>query len=725
MLILNNIKKIYKKNIETPVFALKDVSISLPQKGLVFIVGKSGSGKTTLLNIIGGIDSPTSGEVVYENEIVSNYSKREMDNYRNEKVGFVFQEYNLLTEYSVGKNIALALELQGLKPTREQVDVFLKKLDLVDATGETLYSRSVKNLSGGQKQRVAIARALIKNPDIILADEPTGALDHETSHDLYKILKDISKDKLVVVVSHDIENATKYGDRIIELSEGQIIKDSVLVETHDDPETITNSGDTNKKKRFRLSNLNAFKVSLSSIKSRPLKYIFSLITAAVATSLFCFSSIASTTDLLTAELKSCYENNVKFAVLKNSSTVHVVTEYEDGTVKKYLDEYETGLTEKQFEILDSQKDNKYLRTTETNYLCENFGANRFAKTLSEEEYNNPYNYLSVHGISRIVEIDKTSGAKDALLVPDERAGDLSRLPQNYSEIAITDYWADMFLRFGYKSKDGVSIQINNADELIGKELDYGLTICGIYETEEDKAFLGKYDKNQRVNLDGFLESYLDGEHIMNYGFVCDGFIENSIPFDVPSQALYKLKGNIYKDKKIIKKITYTYDDTFQGLRSMDYCEYKISAAFTTRYAGFASSYSFYTEPITIRVFVVIGSILCLLSSLILLNSLLTSLNDKKREFGILRALGTSGFGITKIFFFEVLVLSLLNFILSFSACQIACLIINKSFNYCLFNLGVIPFLVLLGVIAFIALLGSALPMILLGRKKPVDIIRDN
>ena len=84
----------------------------------------------------------------------------------------------------------------------------------------------------------------------------------------------------------------------------------------------------------------------------------------------------------------------------------MVTEYEDGTVKKYLDEYETGLTEKQFEILDSQKDNKYLRTTETNYLCENFGANRFAKTLSEEEYNNPYNYLSVHGISRIVEIDK-------------------------------------------------------------------------------------------------------------------------------------------------------------------------------------------------------------------------------------------------------------------------------------------------------------------------------
>ena len=112
MLNLNNIKKIYKKNIETPVFALKDVSISLPQKGLVFIVGKSGSGKTTLLNIIGGIDSPTSGEVVYENEIVSNYSKREMDNYRNEKVGFVFQEYNLLTEYSVGKNIALAFELQ-------------------------------------------------------------------------------------------------------------------------------------------------------------------------------------------------------------------------------------------------------------------------------------------------------------------------------------------------------------------------------------------------------------------------------------------------------------------------------------------------------------------------------------------------------------------------------------------------------------------------------------
>jgi len=212
---------------------------------------------------------------------------------------------------------------------------------------------------------------------------------------------------------------------------------------------------------------------------------------------------------------------------------------------------------------------------------------------------------------------------------------------------------------------------------------------------------------------------------MNYGFVCDGFIKHSISFDAPINAVCKLKGNLFEDKKIIKKITYSYDENYEGLGSIDYCTYNMSATFTTRYADFASSYSFYTEPITIRVFVVVGIILCVLSSLILLNSLLSSLNDKKREFGILRALGTSGLGITKIFFFEVLVLSLLNFILSFSACQIACLIINKSFNYCLFNLGVIPFLVLLGVIAFIALLGSALPMILLGRKKPVDIIRDN
>ena len=728
MLNLNNVTKTYKQNTNSPVSALRGVSISLPTKGLVFIVGKSGSGKTTLLNIIGGIDTPTSGEVVYEDKVVSNFSSREMNNYRNEKIGFVFQEYNLLPEYSVGKNVGLSLELQGIKPTKELVDTYLKKLDLTDASGDTLFYRSVKELSGGQKQRVAIARALIKNPDIILADEPTGALDPETSKDLYKTLKDISLNKLVIVVSHDVKSAAKYGDRIIEIADGLIKKDSVSSKEQSESKKVISTIEDEtpkKKKRFRLSNAIAFRVSLSSIKAKPLKYVLSLITAVVSCSLFCFSSVASTTDLLTAELESCYKNDVKTAILKGNSTIDVFTKYDDGAENKNVDTIETGLTEKQLDVLSSYKDSKTLKAAEASYFCEYFGANYFGKTPSEEEMYNPYNYLAVRGISRLIEVNKDTAEQDALLTPDERAGSASRLPQNYTEIAITDYWADMFLRFGYKDQEGNVSQISSVNELIGKKIDKELTICGVYKTEENKSFLEKYDKNDRVIVDDFLDLYLNGEHAMNYAFVYEGFFKNAIDFSVPISALYKLKGNLYDDKKIIKAVSYTYKETYENQRSVDYCTYKISATFTTRYAEFETAYSFFTDPITIKVFVTSGVVLCLLAALILFNSLLSSLNEKKREFGILRALGASGAGITKIFLFEALLFSLMNFIFSFIACEIACLIVNNKFNFCLFNLGPIPFLILLGVIFSIAILGSSLPMIFLGKKKPVDIIREN
>lgn len=727
MLNLENIIKIYKKNSKSPISALNGVTISLPTKGLVFIVGESGSGKTTLLNIIGGIDSPTSGKVIYGNKVISKLSMREMNNYRNEKVGFVFQEYNLLSEYSVGKNVGLSLELQGTKPTKEVVDIYLKKLNLVDTSGETLFHRPVKELSGGQKQRVAIARALIKNPDIILADEPTGALDPGTSEGLYEVLKDISLNKLVIIVSHDIQSASKYGDRIIEIADGLVKSDSAPLQCGTKEETLSSESgiDVKNRKKFRLSNSIAFKISLSSIKSKPLRYLMSLITAIVSCSLFCFSSVASTTDLLTSELQSCYKNNVKTVILKQNSTISVLTKYEDGKENRYIDSIETGLTDKQLELLSLNKEVNTLKTAKASYFCENFGANYFGKDISEEELYNPYNYLAVCGINRLVEVGSEKEANDIFLTPDERIGDASRMPQNYAEIAITDYWADMFMRFGYKDQEGNVSQINNVNELIGKKIDRDLTICGIYKTDEDKTFLEKYDKNQRAVMDDFLNLYLGGEHIMNYAFVYKGFFKNGIDFDVPIDALYKLKGNLYADKKVIKTVSYTYDQIYENLRSIDYCTYNISATFTTRYAQFETAYSFFTDPITIRVFVIASFILCFLAALILFNSLISSLNEKKREFGILRALGASGIGVIKIFLFEALLFSLVNFIISFVFCEIACAIINNKFFFCLFNLGPIPFLLLFGMVVVIAILGSVIPMISLANKKPVDIIREN
>ena len=220
MLEVKKLSKIYKSKTGTDVKALDDVSVSFPESGMVFLLGKSGSGKSTLLNICGGLDSPTTGEIIVKGRSSKNFSQSDFDSYRNTFIGFIFQEYNILNEFSVEDNIALALELQNKPKNKATIEKLLSDVDLAGFA-----KRKPNTLSGGQKQRIAIARALVKNPEIIMADEPSGALDSATGKQVFETLKKLSKDKLVIVVSHDRDFAQLYGDRIIELSDGKIISD--------------------------------------------------------------------------------------------------------------------------------------------------------------------------------------------------------------------------------------------------------------------------------------------------------------------------------------------------------------------------------------------------------------------------------------------------------------------------------------------------------------------
>lgn len=220
MLEIKNVVKTYKPKRGEHVKALKGVNLSFGEKGMVFILGKSGCGKSTLLNVIGGLDAFDSGEIIIKGRSSSTFSGSDFDSYRNTLIGFIFQEYNILNEFNVEKNIALALELQGKKATPDKVRELLELVDL----GE-LAKRKPTELSGGQKQRIAIARALIKDPEIIIADEPTGALDSATGIQVFETLKKLSKDRLVIIVSHDREFAERYGDRVIEMVDGLIKSD--------------------------------------------------------------------------------------------------------------------------------------------------------------------------------------------------------------------------------------------------------------------------------------------------------------------------------------------------------------------------------------------------------------------------------------------------------------------------------------------------------------------
>ena len=220
MLEIKNLTKIYRTRGGEDVRALDDVTLSFEDTGMVFLLGKSGSGKSTLLNLIGGLDRPDGGEIIVKGRGSKTFSTSDFDSYRNTFVGFIFQEYNILNEFTVEDNIAIALELQGKPKDKAKIAEILRSVEM-----EQYAKRKPNTLSGGQKQRIAIARALVKEPEIIMADEPTGALDSATGKQVFDTLKKLSETKLVIVVSHDREFAEIYGDRIIELKDGKVIAD--------------------------------------------------------------------------------------------------------------------------------------------------------------------------------------------------------------------------------------------------------------------------------------------------------------------------------------------------------------------------------------------------------------------------------------------------------------------------------------------------------------------
>lgn len=231
MLEISKIEKIYDLK-DQKVTALKGVSICFRRSEFVAVLGPSGCGKTTLLNIIGGLDRYTFGDLIIDGVSTKAYKDKDWDNYRNHRVGFVFQSYNLIPHQTILENVELALTLSGIKKAERRARAIevLNKVGL----GDKLKSKP-NQLSGGQMQRVAIARALVNDPEIILADEPTGALDSKTSVQIMDILKEVSKDRLVVMVTHNPDLANTYASRIVRLLDGEIIEDSKPY-THEESE---------------------------------------------------------------------------------------------------------------------------------------------------------------------------------------------------------------------------------------------------------------------------------------------------------------------------------------------------------------------------------------------------------------------------------------------------------------------------------------------------------
>ena len=236
MLKLENVSKIYYTN-GIVATGISKVNLELNIGEFVVITGESGSGKSTLLNVISGIDSYEEGEMYINGKETSHYTEKDFEEYRKKYIANIFQSFNLINSYTVYQNVELVLLLNGYK--RKQIKK--KVLDIIDKVGLTKFKNTkVSKLSGGQKQRVAIARAIVKDTPIIVADEPTGNLDTKSAYEIIELLKNVAKDKLVVIVTHNIEQVEKYATRIIKMHDGRMIQNTEIKNINEDSK-ITSS----------------------------------------------------------------------------------------------------------------------------------------------------------------------------------------------------------------------------------------------------------------------------------------------------------------------------------------------------------------------------------------------------------------------------------------------------------------------------------------------------
>ncbi|MBP5090956.1 MAG: ABC transporter ATP-binding protein/permease [Bacilli bacterium] len=525
MLSLKCVKKVYQsQGTEQQIAALSGVSLSFADRGMVFILGKSGCGKSTFLNIIGGLDVPTEGEVFVDGISMKTFSPKEYDSYRNSYVGFVFQDFAIIDEFTVGQNVALALELQGKTAGEGEIDNVLSSLGL-----DGFADRKPSTLSGGQKQRVAIGRALVKKPRMILADEPTGSLDFESGRSVLSLLKKISSDRLVVVVSHDRDAAEEFGDRIIEFKDGAVINDRSLRKSQEEKSSEESNHLELLSSRLPISK--GLKLGLSSVKRKPLRLISTILLSSISLSLFGLLSTLVLYDEATVRRDAALKLHCSSDLFKKDvvfTREEIEYDYlEDKVIKS---------------VSGSGHERDMIAKEEVEWLNSNaksdidfagvYGMQNYAfEVLTNGEYQSPIN-------DKLYSCAYFSGFADCghdYLERNDMPLLAGRYPVKDNEIAISSYHAKMIGSFTtgkQVSADcsevlGTTIKIDFVSKGFDEKESF-FTISGIYDTGSIDDYYVQRLKDHGARVDqrlfGAFQNYMKGSfHCL--GYVSDSFRE--------------------------------------------------------------------------------------------------------------------------------------------------------------------------------------------------------
>jgi len=725
MLLLKNIRKTYEVN-KKKKLVLDNINISFDKNGLVCILGPSGVGKTTLLNVIGGLDKIDSGDIVIEGKSLNKFKEKMFDSFRNKYIGFVFQHYNLINNASVFDNVMMPINIGGIKNKiyKKNVDYLLEKLNIKEEK-----NKRPNELSGGQMQRVSIARALINNPNIILCDEPTGALDDKTSHEIMKLLKEISKEKLVIMVTHNYLLAQKYADRIVKMNDGKIVYDS-------------------KPYLYVLDNISKLKLKTNKMKLKTILKlsINNLLTKKVRTILTSFGcSIGLIGLLILISISSSFKKDIEtfkketISSFPISITTDIVKEKDiikkDNKLYTYEDNYhQNKITKEYFNYIKNKKELtsyiSYYRNISFNLLYKSSKGTKRANIDNYYLFNLPSN-------SYLKENYKLLKGK---------------LPVNSNELVLIvnstnkiDKWV---LELFDIDKNTVSYE-----EIIGKEfklVDHN-NYYKLYENKfyynEDLEYIYKLNTNKILKIVGILQSNESNDSENTFIGYKENLINEIININSDSIILRKqlqsdssvlfMYPGISKEESLIMlgyedipKSIYIYSNSFENKKKMiNYLDdYNKSKIIYTDYSNdFFESLNMIINGITI-VLTLFSSISLIVSSVMISVMTYISVIERKKEIGILKSLGASKNDITKMFICESCLVGVISCIISILISNFILKIINFIINNLIdtnfmakMNLNSILIIIVINMIIFV--ISSFIPAYKAGKKEVINVLK--
>ncbi len=737
MLKLKNISKTYiigdfRQN------ALDDISVEFRKAEFVTVLGPSGCGKTTMLNVIGGLDHADKGDLIINDSSTKNFTDQEWDMYRNNSIGFIFQSHNLISHLSVLQNVEIGLSLSGVS----QSEAKKRAIEVLDRVGLIDHLHKKPNqLSGGQSQRVAIARALANNPDVILADEPTGSLDSETSIQILDLIKEIAKDKLVIMVTHDSEMAYRYASRIIKLKDGKIIDDSDPVN-----QTIKDNAKLDLKKTAM-----SFKMALiSSLNNIRTKLGRTLLTAfAGSIGIIGIALILSLSNGLEQEIDKFERDTLSgYPITVTESRVDFEKMRRAGETDLEMypsQDFATMYDENRFQsfLTPNNITDDYIQ------FIRDYVESDGQKTLSGVKYERKTNmsllkYLSIPGVgsgyvpiySETIDNNEPSNPAEAFgfsfsfftLLPD---GDVynNNYELIYGEIPVQNTEEGLFevvlVVDEYNRIYKTTLQILGFDT----ENDATFSFDDIIGTEF-KLFMGEYnilgsDVSQAIDLkiSGIIRAK-EGSNVsllfngLGYSSELADYIYTNFPDDVGGIKTISLYPNNFEDKELVK----TYLDGYNvGKSNEDKVEYVDQAAAITSMIGGV------IDTISI-VLIAFAAISLVVSSIMIAIITYISVIERTKEIGVLRALGARKKDISRVFNSENLLIGLAAGLVGITVSLLLIIPINLIIE----NLADIPnvaklsayhmiSLVLISV--FLAYIAGLIPSRMAAKKDPVIALR--